>query len=47
MALTEADKIRKAEEIYYRRNGIKLEEKEEKKRGNLFVGFLRKIFLLL
>ena len=33
MAISEAEKIRKAEEIYYRRNGIKVDKQEKKKKG--------------
>ncbi len=45
MAISEAEKIRKAEEIYYRRNGIKPENKEKKKK--VFLGSLIKnIFMV-
>ncbi|MBR3153241.1 MAG: M23 family metallopeptidase [Clostridia bacterium] len=49
MAMTEADKIRKAEEIYYRRNGIKVDEmvNKEKKSGSFFLAFLRKCFFVI
>lgn len=45
MAISEAEKIRKAEEIYYRRNGIKIDNKEEKK-SNIFINFFKKIITL-
>lgn len=45
MAISEAEKIRKAEEIYYRRNGIKIDKKEKKKKS-FFRVLLKDIFLV-
>ncbi len=45
MAVSEAEKIRKAEEIYYRRNGIKPENKE-KKRKSFLGGFIKNLFMI-
>lgn len=45
MAITELDKIRKAEEIYYRRNGIKPENSNNKK-NSLIGGIIKRLIIV-